>query len=632
MADPVERVRIEADNRQANKAAGDVEKRLGQMFDKSALKAAAFNQVLALGTRAMFELGNAVRQGLKDAILYEKTTNTLAAALRATGHEVDQNVKALNAQSAEMQYQVGVSDEVIRSQQTMAISFGVSADKATDFVKAASVMAKMAGQDLKEAMRALLQAQNGVLTETSRLIPAFNELSKEELAAADAAEVVLNSYGDLLTADMDGVAGSVERLALAWGDMGEAFTQIALASGAPTVMDNITASLQRATSVLEQIKDLNPAAIIRGYAAALMAPVEIALAAAGIESPLSMLTGGGGGGGGAPTGPGGGGDGAIDFGGKNGVSPGTIGGGRKRGGGQKFRKMSGGESHGGFGEERIYLDDGSWVLLEEYTAGQNLRYETTAEANAQLAQLGEDQHAYQLGLETERTAFLKTQTDARARIEEQSYGRTAKAAIGATTTALGAINAFAEGGILGALQYGLAMVSSYGMQSIASGTAHEALAASLAMIPGMQAFAAGLAATAANEIAVGTAMAAGGQIAGAGLSLGRKAASGGFANFNVLTGPGGPAELTEEEKWQEQADTAARKKEWEESHGYGSGGGGGSRGSSAFAGGTGYSSGGGGGGGEDRSITVILQGPVYDGAQAGRAIMEKISEAQRQGL
>ena len=57
-----------------------------------------------------------------------------------------------------------------------------------------------------------------------------------------------------------------------------------------------------------------------------------------------------------------------------------------------------------------------------------------------------------------------------------------------------------------------------------------------------------------------------------------------------------------------------------------------SKGSSSFAGSAGYSGGGSSDSGGSQTIVVNLQGPVYDGAAAGVAIMQKINEARRQGV
>lgn len=597
----VEEFEIRVDDAQAKRATGEVEKRLGKMFDAAAFKAAAFNQALALGTKAMGAFIDYMRQGVKDAIEWERTNNQLRAALASTGQEVEHNVRSLNAYAAAIEAKFGISDEEIRKLQALTLNYGVHADKVNDTIKATMALANVTGMDLTSAFNAMQQAQQGVVPRTIKNITAFQGLTAEELRNLDVVGKLNELYGSQLDESANTSAAAVNRLTAGFDSFAEAIAKTTMQAPAMlTFMDSLAGTLQDFATIIEREGlatagqaffstlfggwgDVNR--MLESYKE--IDELQAKIAARRDEMP--NIEGGG-----------------FDFGGKGGLAGMEFGGGKKGKGssGPMFTMEDGFGGAFAAGGDMIFVEGVGYISQEEYTAHQNLRYDLEASYQDKLNAFRQGQVDYWLQLEEQKTGHLKQQADARAQIEEATYGRASQAALQYTQTALGAINAFAQGGILGALKYGAAMIASYGQQAIASGTAHEALAASLALIPGMQGFAAGLSASAANEIAVGSAMAIGGGIAGAAIDLGQTAATGGFDNWSPLTGKGGGG-------------------------GQRGGGGGGRAGSFAAGiggGGANYGSGG------SSTYVINLNGPVLNDHHFGMQVQQAITEAKRRGL
>ena len=572
--------------------------KLESMFNKSAVKAAVFNNAISLGIRALGALVQGIKEGISAALEYDKTTRQLQITTRLLQSGGQDLVFQFQQQSAELERLTGISDEVIRKYQVMAMNAGANAEEVDKLLRAAISLSNGFDMELGSAIKNLIKTQSGLTGELGEAIPWIRNLSAEQLKAGDAIDLVNEKLGDQLTVMTQGESGRVVGLNTAWESFTEALGKAIIRSQEfKSSADAATASLSAMAQVFER----------GGVLAGIGAGIDIALF--GGESVQETLEGykridaltqqiaeakealrvqmpGGG----------------FDFGGQGGIGGFEIAKPEKR---KKGKDLS--IDFGGGREEWqdfIIAPNGQIYSQANWDAMQEL----SVQVEEGLRDRAQSNLDYQVELSNRMIAEEERVAEARKKLSEESWGSSAKAAVTATQQALGAINAFAQGGLVGMLQYAASVAASYGMQSIASGTAHEALAASLAFIPGMQAAAAGLAASAANEIAVGTALAVGGQIAGAGIGLGRQAASGGFSDFNVLTGPGGGG-------------------------GGGSDNGGGGGTSETFAGGftggfaTSSTSEGG-----DRSITIVIEGDVLDAAETGRKVFHAINEAKRVGI
>jgi hypothetical protein len=210
----VQKLRVEADTDDAKKEVND----LGDSMTESMIKSQLAVQLL---NKAFDVFKDLLVEGLESAKEFERTNIKLAAALRGTGHEVENNIDALNRQSSELEVSTGISDEVLRSAQALAINLGVSADKTEEYTKAAIRMSNTIGGDVRSSMERLIKLNTGVIDRNLKLIPGIEELTKEQLASGDAIALVNEAWGENLGILQEGYTGEVNRLTNEFANLGE---------------------------------------------------------------------------------------------------------------------------------------------------------------------------------------------------------------------------------------------------------------------------------------------------------------------------------------------------------------------------------------------------------------------------
>ena len=189
--DIVEKLRVEGDSSDAQRAAKGAEKSLTGAFFKAQIAAQAATKAFAFATAQL-------KAGVDAALENERTTLKLETALRLQSREVETNTAALGAQASAIEAVSGISDEVIRKFQGQAINLGVATDEVDKFVRASIALANATNKDVNTAFEQLTQSMSGLLPRTLKVIPAFRELSKEELQAGKAADILVEQFGDLI--------------------------------------------------------------------------------------------------------------------------------------------------------------------------------------------------------------------------------------------------------------------------------------------------------------------------------------------------------------------------------------------------------------------------------------------------
>jgi hypothetical protein len=245
MGDIVERIRIEADGSQATAESSKVEKSLTGILIKSQLAAAALTKVFSV-------LVGELKKGLAATIEYERTTIARDAALRAQMPGMEKYVGLLEMQANAMEAVSGISDETIRSMQTLAVNVGVSADRVGDFVNAAVAMANVTGGDARTALEQLAKTQSGVIDRTMKLIPGISSLTKEQLASGKAIDLVNKEWGQFVDLQTRGGVGEITKLSTAWGNFAES---IARAAGNTGLLTGATRDLTSALSLASRFID-----------------------------------------------------------------------------------------------------------------------------------------------------------------------------------------------------------------------------------------------------------------------------------------------------------------------------------------------------------------------------------------
>jgi len=242
----------------------DTEKGVDKSF--SVMKGAAATFVGFLGSQAVVKafgvIKDVVAEGIGAAIEHEKTWAGLRKSMELAGDASDGALNAMSEFADEMEARTLFDDKEIANGLKLALSFGTSAEEARKLVEAAGDLSAATGQDLSSSIQVLGRSLTGVLGPLDQLIPATKDLTREQLAAFGAIDAVLDRFGGSAKAETETFAGSVNKVADAWGDftkqIGFAITESELLKDAidllaegikkitPTPIDETKKALQKA--------------------------------------------------------------------------------------------------------------------------------------------------------------------------------------------------------------------------------------------------------------------------------------------------------------------------------------------------------------------------------------------------
>ena len=210
----VEKLKIEGDSTSAQKAAQKAEKSLTKSF---------FNAQIAanIATKAFALANEQIRAGVEAALENERTTIRLQTALQVQGREVEQNSRVLAAQASQLENVSGISDEVIRKFQGQAVNLGVATEEVDKYIRASIALANATGKDVNTAFEQVIKSTSGVAEETLKLVPEIRELTKEELAAGAAADVLVEKFGGLVDLETQGASGEITKMTNAIANLAE---------------------------------------------------------------------------------------------------------------------------------------------------------------------------------------------------------------------------------------------------------------------------------------------------------------------------------------------------------------------------------------------------------------------------
>ncbi len=146
----------------------------------------------------------------------------LEQALVNAGQAVDTVLPNMKAYAAGLQAASTAGDEVILSNQALLVSYGATGELLEKMTQAAVDYAAGAGVSLENAFKNIGKTLGGLTGELGETIPALKNLTKEQLMAGEAADVILDLYGGQAAAQLDTYAGQVTALSNDFGDLAEA--------------------------------------------------------------------------------------------------------------------------------------------------------------------------------------------------------------------------------------------------------------------------------------------------------------------------------------------------------------------------------------------------------------------------
>jgi hypothetical protein len=204
---------------------------LGDMADLSKKLDAASAKLESFGKKAE-QIGKTMSKTLTAPIvafggasvrafgIQEDAERKLAAAIRATGGEVDKNLDRFKSFASEMQRLTVVGDETTLRLLQVATAQGLTADSAERATKNAISMQSAFGVSAESAIRMTAALEQGDATMLRRYIPALRGVEDETQMLAKAHEILAGSFG-IAEEEARTTTGSLKQLKNQFGDFME---------------------------------------------------------------------------------------------------------------------------------------------------------------------------------------------------------------------------------------------------------------------------------------------------------------------------------------------------------------------------------------------------------------------------
>lgn len=237
--------------------------RLSQGFDKTEKKATASvgKMDLALATfagnivanvagKAISFLVSSLGEVVDAAQRQEDAINSLNAALRQSGDFSEAASQDLQDYASELQKITTFGDEAIIEQLAFAKSMGATTEQAKKIVAAATDMSAALNMDFNAAVRNITKTLGGLKGELGESISELGLLTKEQLQAGAAIDLIAGKFAGQAQAATATYSGRVKQLSNSWGDLLENVGMFVTKN--PAVLSAID-SVSKAVSSLNEI-------------------------------------------------------------------------------------------------------------------------------------------------------------------------------------------------------------------------------------------------------------------------------------------------------------------------------------------------------------------------------------------
>jgi len=234
--------------RESTRALSNTEKQSNNFF--STFKAGALRLAGPIGAVVGGFLS--IQKGISEAVEDAKLTRQIEASLLAVGDASSETVKGILDFADAIKDATGVSDDLVKSTFITAQNFGISTDKAKELTVAAIDLAAATGTDVDSAVRLLGGTFDGTIGKLANYGAEFRNLTKEQLEAGAAIDIVSKKFGGAASKDLDTFSGRLGQLSNSFGDflkeIGKTVTE------SPAVQAALSATADGIEGVTEAIK------------------------------------------------------------------------------------------------------------------------------------------------------------------------------------------------------------------------------------------------------------------------------------------------------------------------------------------------------------------------------------------
>ncbi len=225
--------KVEESMRKSGKAVDGFASSMKSVRSAFGLASAAVGAYLAaVGVnRALSAFTGLVEDGVKAATEQELAERKLVAALERRGLAVDQNLARMKAWANAIQFQIGVDDELILSQESIAIRFGLTAEQAQKLTVASANVAAQMGRDFESVNQAITRALvTGSAGALQRLGVKLDETALKSGNVNKVLEQLDKTFTGAAAASLKSFDGATRLLNMSWGEFKETIGDVVVRS------------------------------------------------------------------------------------------------------------------------------------------------------------------------------------------------------------------------------------------------------------------------------------------------------------------------------------------------------------------------------------------------------------------
>lgn len=248
MADNEVTLGIEIETSAAEKSLKTLEKnsidsanKMQKAFD--GLKTVAAAAVAVFAGRAVI---NFFEEGIASAVAQEQAFARLGAQLDATGENTSEAVKAFGDLADELESTTKFGDDAVISAAALAKSYGLTNDQALTLTKTAADLASATGDTLEGAITQLTASYSGNIKAIGKLVPEIKGLTKEQLAAGGAVDILAKRFKDAASKEIQTYKGAIIQAGNAFDNFRESFGKILVENKGVTASINAISKIFQA--------------------------------------------------------------------------------------------------------------------------------------------------------------------------------------------------------------------------------------------------------------------------------------------------------------------------------------------------------------------------------------------------
>ena len=205
--------------KEQEKKISDSGKKSGQEFDKGFRAGIGPIAKVVAGIGTALAGAFAVGKVVEAAKVQEDAVNQLNASLRNLGQYTPELSQELQNFASSMQSVTTHGDEAIIQQMAFAQAMGASVEQSKQIVQVAADMSAALNIDFNAAVRNTSKTLGGLAGELGEVIPELKNLTKEQMQAGGALDLLANKFSGFAASQVNTFSGAVTQLNNTFGDL-----------------------------------------------------------------------------------------------------------------------------------------------------------------------------------------------------------------------------------------------------------------------------------------------------------------------------------------------------------------------------------------------------------------------------